>query len=77
VIKQVRSWRVCPKCGSRATKRFSLNTGKCAPFEPRAILGDYGMPRPNRDDDEIAPAFFTLRAAETYSGQKENEPCSL
>jgi hypothetical protein len=29
------------------------------------------MPRPNRDDDEIAPAFFTLRAAETYSGLRK------
>lgn len=26
--KKVTSWRVCPECGSRATKIFSLTTGK-------------------------------------------------
>jgi hypothetical protein len=26
--KRWRSWRVCPECGSRATKIFSLTTGK-------------------------------------------------
>lgn len=25
--KKVTSWRVCPECGSRATKLLSLNTG--------------------------------------------------
>lgn len=26
--KQTTSWRVCPKCKSRATKVFSISTGK-------------------------------------------------
>lgn len=26
--KKVTSWRVCPECGSRATKLLSLNSGK-------------------------------------------------
>ncbi len=26
--KRWKSWRVCPECGSRATKLFSVNSGK-------------------------------------------------
>jgi hypothetical protein len=26
--KKVTSWRTCPKCGSRASKIFSIDTGK-------------------------------------------------
>lgn len=43
--KRPLSWRTCPECGSRATKMFSLNTGK---YTCQVCDCEYENPREQR-----------------------------
>lgn len=45
--KRWTSWRVCPRCGSRATKLFSLNTGM---FTCQICENEYSPPEERTDD---------------------------
>lgn len=57
-MKRKFSWRTCPKCKSRATKIFSLNSGKL-----KCQICEFEYESPNKPKEEYN-GIYSLRTKE-------------